>query len=96
MSHKQNKLDQYLDTLALTILCPYCGEPNQLDPPSACCGEVHAEEMYDDGDTLFSKSELRHYFEAWLSRQPEAESPREYPHEDPMTKAKDYADENED
>jgi hypothetical protein len=41
---------EFLATLEPGIFCPYCGEPNQLDPPMLCCGEVHAEEGWFNAD----------------------------------------------
>lgn len=42
------------------ILCPYCGKPNQLDPPLLCCGEMHAEKFYfADDENFWNEHELK-------------------------------------
>lgn len=56
-------LAAFKKTLTATIVCPYCGEANQLDPPLLCCGENHAEEAYKNkDDEVIMESEL--HFEA--------------------------------
>lgn len=45
------------DLLETIIVCPYCCEQNQLDPPKLCCGELHAEEAYLIDDEVILKSE---------------------------------------
>lgn len=70
MSNEQNDklMDQFLDTLDKTIVCPYCGAENQLDPPLLCCGEVHAEEAYiDENEEVILASELKEAFQSWLN-----------------------------
>lgn len=57
----------FLATLKKEIICPYCGKLNQLDPPIECCGEVHAEEVYDNGDEIFTSNCLEKEFSKWLS-----------------------------
>ncbi len=57
----------FLNTLTKEVICPYCGNPNQLDPPILCCGEVHAEEVYSDGEETFTENCLEKMFQKWLA-----------------------------
>jgi len=36
------------------VVCPYCMEFNQLDPPIGCCGEGHAQKAWlkPDGEIV--------------------------------------------
>ena len=57
----------YEANIEATIICPYCGDPNQLDPPMVCCGEIHAEEaLLDSNGEIIAESELNKAFEKWL------------------------------
>jgi hypothetical protein len=49
-------------SLDTTIACPYCGEPNQLDPALLCCGEVHAQLFYVIGDELIDERDLMSHY----------------------------------
>lgn len=71
MSHTENtKLREvFMDTLDSVIVCPYCGEENQLDPPLLCCSEVHACSAWRDVDEeVYLESELDAAFTTWLQR----------------------------
>lgn len=58
---------EFMSTLTKVVICPYCGEPNQLDPALLCCGEVHAEEVYDNGEETFTADCLEREFKDWLA-----------------------------
>lgn len=49
MTHPFNTqlLEAFMETLESVVVCPYCMEPNQLDPPLCCCSEVHATEAWE-------------------------------------------------
>jgi hypothetical protein len=69
--NETNKLMQeFLDTMQEVIVCPYCGDQNQLDPPLPCCGEVHAEQAWllnpeTDAEVLLYDSDLQAAFNKW-------------------------------
>ena len=64
------KYKEFMSTLEEAILCPYCGVENQLDPPTLCCGEVHAEAAWlnEDEEAVY-ESDLPELFDAWLKEQ---------------------------
>jgi len=69
MSNKENDklMDEFMDTLQEVVVCPYCGDENQLEPAIQCCGEIHAEKAYKDEDgDIYMDSELDELFAHWL------------------------------
>ena len=57
-----NDFKQFKNSLETTIACPYCGDPNQLDPALLCCGEVHAQLFYIVGDELVDERDLESHY----------------------------------
>ncbi len=43
--------DDFIKTLDVITVCPYCGNPVDRDWP-ICCDENHSEEVYDDGENI--------------------------------------------
>jgi hypothetical protein len=61
----------FMETLEETVVCPYCGDSNQLDPPLLCCGEVHAERAWrvdDEDETFLMEHELSAACDVWAKR----------------------------
>jgi hypothetical protein len=78
MSTKENDrlYELFIDSLDTEIACPYCGEPNQIDPPMLCCGELHAEKFYVINEDLVGMQDIRminRAFEKWLCARENAE-----------------------
>jgi len=48
------------------IICPYCGDDNQLDPPLSCCGEIHAEIVWDNGREYLDNKDILRAFNVWI------------------------------
>ena len=74
MSNIKRMLEKFESELEQTVVCPYCMEPNQIDPPLLCCHEVHAEECQmiplNDGDWAFLDEEGKaEAFKMWLEEQ---------------------------
>ena len=67
----------FLSELDTAILCPYCGDENQLDPPLLCCGEVHAEQFYILGDDILEGIALQREYESWLDARSNSEPKRD-------------------
>lgn len=68
MSYLKRAYQLFHEKQQPAIVCPYCMEPNQLDPPLPCCKEVHAEECTEvelaDGTYYpFLEGEEREAFE---------------------------------
>lgn len=80
----------YLKTLKKVTICPYCQSEVQIDPHMGCCGEVHAEVMYDDGEEYIEESALTKYHDKWLEKLDGETSGR-----DPMTIAKTWREDHE-
>jgi hypothetical protein len=63
-------IEAFKATLEKIIVCPYCGKHNQLDPPLLCCGEVHAEEAWEDEDgEIYLEADLLSAATDWKKEQ---------------------------
>jgi hypothetical protein len=68
---KHGKLyDAFMDTLDKVSACPYCDNPKEEQ--SLCCGEVHDETLWDNGEEYFREEELEGAFKAWLAKRGES------------------------
>jgi hypothetical protein len=62
------QFQDFMKTLLPVVVCPYCCQKNQLDPPLPCCDEVHAEEAWlNSEDEVILESELETAFKEWLN-----------------------------